>query len=106
MFSEQQIQIVADYVAAVTAYYAAIRELEARLITGSTEVYAKNLQATEQARAICEALGKNCSAPRPSRAVLLEPVGRGQLSGEGMSTLRCFARKPDCHVDSRRFTRL
>jgi hypothetical protein len=58
VFCEEKIQLVANYAAAVAAYYAAVGNLEAGMITGSAEVYRNLRQATEEARAICEAARK------------------------------------------------
>jgi len=70
----EEIQLVADYASAVTEYYAAVRELEAGLITGSADIYTKLRQATEGARALCEAaLKENSRTTKPVTNVLPEP---------------------------------
>jgi hypothetical protein len=51
----QKVTLVADYGTTIAAYYAAVQELEQGMITGSAEVYAKQRQATEEARTLCEA---------------------------------------------------
>ena len=55
MFCEEKTRLVANYAAAVTAYYSAVCDLETGMITGSKDVYARLRQSTENARSICEA---------------------------------------------------
>jgi hypothetical protein len=80
MFCERRIELVAGYAAAVAAYYSSVRELEAGLITGSEEIYAKNLKATEEARAVCEAARERLHSPNPSVNVPGDPDGRSGIS--------------------------
>jgi hypothetical protein len=54
VFCEERIHLVAEYAAALSAYYSAVRELEVGMITGSADIYRNLRQATEEARAVCE----------------------------------------------------
>ena len=54
-FCATKVQLVAEYSAAVAAYYSAIGELEQGMVTGSREVYAFQRRASDEARALCEA---------------------------------------------------
>ena len=55
MICEDQIFLVANYGAAVAAYYASVVQLEQGVISGSVKIYAERRRATEDARLICEA---------------------------------------------------
>ena len=57
-FCQEKITLVADYAAAVAAYNSAVREFEQGMITRSSGIYAKRRKATEEARALCEAVRK------------------------------------------------
>ena len=50
----EKTRLVADYGAAVAAYYAAVGEFEQGLIIGSHQVYENQYRATEAARLECE----------------------------------------------------
>lgn len=62
MFCEEKTRLGANYAAAVAAYYSAVCELEAGMITGSTDVYARLRRSTENAKSICEAALKELDA--------------------------------------------
>lgn len=51
----KKVRLVAEYGAAVAAYYAAAGELESAMIIGSTKAFHDRYQATEEARAACDA---------------------------------------------------
>jgi hypothetical protein len=50
----EKIRLVADYGAGVAAYYSAVSELEASMITGSAYAYEKGHRASEEAHLMCE----------------------------------------------------
>lgn len=54
----EKVNLVADYGAAVTAYYNAVSKLEEGMITGSPQMYRDRFKSTESARAMCEAARK------------------------------------------------
>lgn len=55
-------EIVANYAAAVAAYYSAVYDLETGMITGSERIYASLRESTEEARSLCEAALKELNA--------------------------------------------
>ena len=55
-------ELVANYAAAVAAYYSAACYLEIGMITGSAKIYVALRQKTENARAACEAALKELDA--------------------------------------------
>jgi hypothetical protein len=55
MYCEDQLRLVADYSAAVAAYYASVSRLEQGMISGSKDIYTRLRRATEEARLVCEA---------------------------------------------------
>ena len=55
VFCEEKIVLVANYAAAMTAYLAAVTQLEKRMIRDSKEVYAERRRLVEVARIVCEA---------------------------------------------------
>ena len=54
VFCEEKTRLVANYAAAVAAYYSAVCELEAGMITGSAKIYTAMRQSAESARTLCE----------------------------------------------------
>jgi hypothetical protein len=55
MLCEQQIELLANYSAAATAYCASVARLEQALIGRSAEIYAERRRASEEARIACDA---------------------------------------------------
>ena len=62
MFCEQKTRLVANYAAAVAAYYSAVCDLETGMITGSAKIYGALRQSAEDTRAICEDALKELAA--------------------------------------------
>lgn len=57
MFCEDQILLMANYSAAVAAYYSTVVQLEQQ-IRGSGEIYQQQRRLSEKARMMCEAARK------------------------------------------------
>jgi hypothetical protein len=55
VFCEEKIVLVANYAAAMTAYVAAVTQLEKGMIRASREVYAERRRLVEVARIVCDA---------------------------------------------------
>ena len=72
VFCEEKTRLVANYAAAVAAYYSAVCELEAEMITGSAKIYAALRQSAENARSRCETALTELDATRLNTDVLLE----------------------------------
>jgi hypothetical protein len=62
VFCEEKTRLVANYAAAVAAYYSAVCDLETGMITGSAKIYTALRQSTENARSICDAALKELDA--------------------------------------------